>query len=94
MLAHRLIANRLKDCAYGEPPGAVWQNIVYDEYSRQMRLASSHGPPEQWKTTIPTVGSLSLDYISATPIPDDAVPLVDNSLIELLRTNARSCLCV
>eukprot|EP00210_Caulerpa_lentillifera_P000859 g832.t1 len=74
---HRMIANRLKDCALSEKSGPVWQNIVYDEYSKQLRLPFNHGPPEAWKTMIPTVGTLSLDYVAASSIPEDALVKVE-----------------
>ena len=81
---HRLIANRLKDCVYGEAQGPVWCNIIYDEYSKQLRLSSNYGPPESWKTMIPTIGTLSLDYVTQEPVPAEAQPLTHSSLINLL----------
>ncbi|CAD7702924.1 unnamed protein product, partial [Ostreobium quekettii] len=68
--AHRHIANRIKDAALAEPENLVWKNIVFDKYSEQTRISGSYGPPEKWKTIIPSVGSLSLDYVSHESLPE------------------------
>lgn len=87
-MPHRMIANRLKDCAFSEKPGPVWRNIVYDEYSKQLRLPFNHGPPEAWKTMTPTVGTLSLDYVASVSIPEDAVVLTEDQILPLLKNEA------
>lgn len=81
---HRLIASRLKDCAYSESEGPVWKNIIYDEYSKQLRLSANYGPPEKWKTMIPTIGTLSLDYVTHEPIPVEAQPMTHEALMHFL----------
>ncbi|GMH33627.1 hypothetical protein BSKO_01461 [Bryopsis sp. KO-2023] len=82
--AHRHIANRLKDASLEEPESFNWKNIIYDQYSQQMRFAISYGPPSDWKTVIPSAGTLSLDYVSSLSAPEGATPTAEDDLQQML----------
>mmetsp|Transcript_24719 Transcript_24719/g.67372 ORF Transcript_24719/g.67372 Transcript_24719/m.67372 type:complete len:971 (-) Transcript_24719:3284-6196(-) len=82
---HQAIAVRLKDVAYGEPSeGSNWYNVVYDMYSHAVKVPSNYGPPDFWKGVIPTRGTVSLDYVSTTRPPAEALPIGDEELIDFL----------
>ncbi|GAX76994.1 hypothetical protein CEUSTIGMA_g4441.t1 [Chlamydomonas eustigma] len=95
--SHKHYATRLKDQAYTEAleipaplgaPGMVpnsnWINLAHDLYTSTVKVYSSYGPPEAWKTLVPNTGVLSFDYVSATVPPNDAVPISDDQLLEFL----------
>lgn len=72
--AHRHIANRLKDAAFEETEFPNWKNIIYDQYSEQMKVAANYGPPAAWKNVIPRNGSLSFDFVSGMSPPENVRP--------------------
>jgi hypothetical protein len=80
----RFLALRLKDVARAAPEGHQWINIIHDMYSSTMKTSSSCGPPEGWHGTIPTAGSLSVDFVQLDPPPPSAIPIADVELAAFL----------
>ncbi|KAG2497889.1 hypothetical protein HYH03_004155 [Edaphochlamys debaryana] len=82
---HQALATRLKDTAYSEPVDAVnWLNVIHDMYTTQTKVPGNFGPPELWKGLVPHSGTLSLDYVSAILAPEDAAPVGEALLNEVL----------
>lgn len=49
-----------------------------------VQVANNFGPPEAWKGLVPGNGTLSFDYVSGVLAPEDAQPVADALLNEVL----------
>ena len=82
---HCAIANRLKDSAYTEEEDKrVWINVIYEEYTTTVKHPACHGPPLEWKSCIPSRGTLVLDYVSFSTRPE-TLAMEDEEMWRLLQ---------
>jgi hypothetical protein len=80
----RFLALRLKDVAASSPQGHLWANVVHDMFSATIRTPCSFGPPQAWHGTVPSQGTLALDYVQLEPPPPGGTQVADGELAAFL----------
>ncbi|GLI68625.1 hypothetical protein VaNZ11_013103, partial [Volvox africanus] len=82
---HTALAARLKDVAYSEPVDSLnWHNVIHDQYTKISKVAPNFGPPEEWKGLVPTLGTLSFDYVSGVLAPEDSITISNDLLHDVI----------
>jgi hypothetical protein len=52
-------------------------------------VSSNFGPPEAWRGQVPASGSLSFDFVSGVTVGEDAVPVGDHLVLEIINQDVR-----